>query len=101
MGLFQNVYHQRALRAMGLRASTAFGCAVNYLLFPKPETLAVIKVCVSEYVYMCVLDAWWGRVCKPKVRVRMFMCCTIYKQENKTGSGRVKWTWGEVGREGA
>ncbi|KAG2445563.1 hypothetical protein HXX76_000176 [Chlamydomonas incerta] len=43
VGLFQNAYHQRALRAMGLRASTAFGCAVNYLLFPRPETLEVIK----------------------------------------------------------
>ncbi len=79
--LFQNIHHQRELYRMGLRPSTAFGCIYNYLLFPKPETLAVLDKELQEVLAADVLigvqvrgvrmggyskdvapvSEWWGR----------------------------------------
>ncbi|GFR42881.1 hypothetical protein Agub_g3873 [Astrephomene gubernaculifera] len=42
ISLFHNRFHNRQLTALGLRPSTAFGCAYNYLFFPRPETLEVV-----------------------------------------------------------
>ncbi|KAG2483130.1 hypothetical protein HYH03_017976 [Edaphochlamys debaryana] len=42
VSLFHNAMHQRQLYALGLRPSTAFGCALNMMFFPKPETFAVV-----------------------------------------------------------
>ncbi|KAG2482047.1 hypothetical protein HYH03_018997 [Edaphochlamys debaryana] len=52
--LFHNVFHQRRLHELGLRPSTAFGCAYNMLFFPKEETLAVMGEELKQVIH------WWS-----------------------------------------
>jgi hypothetical protein len=48
--LFENSHHTNKLTRLGLEPATAFGCAINYLLKPKPEIfLPLLKQVYYNY----------------------------------------------------